>query len=289
MTDRILSGLRCIGTECRKRIMTRQFLCVAIFILTIEYGMTRGVIQFIQDYDLKINFSMAPHFFSIFLFVTYYGFIVCYMFSDAPFMNRSEVYKVVREGRIRWLLSKVVAIIVQSIALTAFSFLGGILVFLPNVDFSNKWGEVVYTMAYSGDMIIGYNTVGVAVAPIIERYTPIQAFIFSFFMTSLITTLIGLLIFAVSLYSNRVVALMVGLGLANMQLVLNYFPNLMWCYYCSPYTWIMIGAYGVRSFMGTYYPRLPYCLCMSFAIIAALLVLIFLKARKMEFHWYKED
>ena len=51
MIDKVLSVLRCIGTECRKRIVSQQFLCAIIFIITIEYGMTRGVIQFIQDYE----------------------------------------------------------------------------------------------------------------------------------------------------------------------------------------------------------------------------------------------
>ena len=45
-----------------------------------------GIDRLMADTGERITPWMAPHFFDNVYFVTFYGFIVCYMYSDVPFM-----------------------------------------------------------------------------------------------------------------------------------------------------------------------------------------------------------
>lgn len=286
---RIISELRIIWQGYLQRLVGIRFGLSVLLLLVLDLGAAAGMDQYLVDYQLRITPWMMPHFFSINLYTAFYGFIICYMFSDLPFMNRTEMYGVLRLGRIRWFWDKIVVIVLECLTVTLIAAVLSIIVYIPYLEFDTDWGTAIYTMAYSSmSLLTDYNIFCFPTGWIIDRYTPIHAMLLAMLMLFLVTTAIVLLMFAISTWFGRMPALIFGLLLANMQLSADHSPDLMFLYYLSPYTWMMIGRYDKASFVG-YYPTLRYCLIAVSVLIVIELIMIAIRSRTIEFQWNKEE
>lgn len=271
------------------RLYSNRFFTTVVLVLIVEYGMTMNLDKFMDDMNVKITPWMAPHFFSNTVFVSLFSFILCYMFSDVPFMNKTELYWVLRLGRVKWCINKIIVIIIQSFVFGIISMFGATVVFVPRLVLQNEWGKVIYTISNSTEICIKYQIYASGSKKIILNYTPLQAMGLCLLLIFLVSAFVGLLMFAVSLYSNRFCAVIVAMGLANIQLLLNYKPELMSLYYFSPFTWLLIGCLGERSFGEKFFPSISYVICASTICILICIFFILIKIKRNEFDWYKEE
>ena len=72
-------------------VVNGRFCIALLLVFVMECIMVDGTSEFLREWNLRITPWMLPHYFSDGLFRVYYGFIVCYMYADVPFMSRSEM------------------------------------------------------------------------------------------------------------------------------------------------------------------------------------------------------
>lgn len=274
--------------EYRMKITSVRFLSAVVLMIALICAVASGIDRLMADTGERITPWMAPHFFDNVYFVTFYGFIVCYMYSDVPFMNRKELYKILREGRLSWCIEKIVSIIMQAFTLAVLTILASIFVFVPMIKFDWEWGKIIYTMVFSGN-IYEYALFGELSQVILIKYTPVQAMLLCFFMVWLVSSLIGLLMFAVSLYANRILAvssaaILTGLNLSNAKFIVAE-----WLPYVIPFYWCRISIYEEQVFLERYFPSVKFYMVLSSIIILVLMTVILLRSKRIEYVWNKEE
>lgn len=274
--------------EYGKKIKSVRFLSAVALMVALICAIATGIDRLILDKQEQITPWMAPHFFDNVFFVTFYGFIICYMYSDVPFMNRSELYRILREGRVLWCIEKMISIVMQAFTMTALTMVASILIFIPMVQFEWDWGKIIYTMAFSNNLY-DYDIFGNVSPVILSKYTPIQAMLLCFLVVWLVSSLIGLLMFGISLYSNRVFAVAVAVGLTGMNLSEMKFWTATWLPYVTPFYWCRMSIYGGQIFGNRYYPSLKFYLILTGIGILLLIVGIMLRAKHIEYIWNKEE
>ena len=277
------------GLEYIKKICSVRFFSAVVLMAALVCAIASGIDRLMIDTGEWVTPWMAPHFFDNKFFVTFYGFIVCYLFSDVPFMNRSELYFVMRKGRRVWCMEKVFAIVMQAFSFGALTMLASVLVFVPRLRFETEWGKIIHTLAYSGNLL-EYNIIGNPSPVILSKYTPLQAMLVCFVLVGLVSSMIGLLMFAISLYGSRMAAVSVCVILTAFNLAEGMFITSSWLPYVTPFNWCRMGLHGEPVFLDIqYYPSVPFCLGMCGIAIVFIIVSIIWKSRRMEFVWNQED
>jgi hypothetical protein len=282
--------VKSIVRNCKGRFFTIRFILGLVMIFTIELAMSDSVFDYINDIQISIAPWMAPHIFSNQLFVTLFGFILCYMFADVPFMNRSELYWVLREGRGYWLVGKMGVIIVESILIGVWSALCGALIFIPHLTWDSGWGRVIYTITYSSEVQEEYwRLFNVTSSALIEQYTPIQAELICILLITMVSVCIGITMFMLSIYTRRSVSVIFGLMCASLHYAVGMMPQLMQLFYISPLTWLLVGKLGQKAFASRYYPDMSYCFIAGAVVIVIDIGLVMLRRHNLEYAWYKEE
>ncbi|MDE6759851.1 MAG: hypothetical protein K2J90_04120 [Lachnospiraceae bacterium] len=275
--------------ECVKKICSIRFAGAVVLMTALVCAIASGIDRVMIDQQEWITPWMAPHFFDNKYFATFYGFIVCYMFSDVPFMNRSELCFALRKGRGIWCMEKIFAVIMQAFSLTVLTFAATVLVFVPRLHFELDWGSIIDTMAYS-ENIWEYNLISNPSSVIMEKYTPLLAMLLCFLLVWIISSVIGLLMFVLSLYTSRMAAVSVAAILTGMNLSEAKFITSSWLPYVTPFNWCRLGLHNEPVFLDThYYPSLWFCLGLCGIMIIFTALGIMLRSRHMEFVWNKEE
>lgn len=287
MKEKFRKIIICSIQEYVRKICSARFLGVAVLVVALVCSMVVGIDQLMMDTNEWITPWMAPHFFSNIYFITFYGFIVCYMYSDVPFFNRAELYKILREGRRVWCVEKMISIVLQAFTLVSFTMLVSVLAFVPKLKFEWDWGRIIYTMAFSGNMY-EYDLTG-TFPVIITKYTPVQAMLLCFFMVGLVSSMMGLLMFAVSLYGNRILAVSVAAVLTGLNLSGVKFITAAWLTYVLPFYWCRINIYEQQICPGRYGRSLSFYATLCSILIVVLVLAILLRSRRIEYVWNKEE
>lgn len=273
---------------CLQRIRSIRFLGAGLLLLALICATMSGIDQLMIDKQEWITTWMAPHLVDNLSFITFLGFIVCYVYSDVPFMNRTELYKILREGRKMWAIEKLGAICLQSFLIVVLVYVMSVLVFIPRVQLSADWGKIIWTMAYSNN-IYDYNIYGRSSAVIVNKYEPWQAMLICFFMMWLEITLVGVFMFTISLYLNRIVAIAIVGFMMVLQLITGSIAANAAIAYVLPLYWCRLSIYGERTFLDIYYPSFAYCLIASILGLVICVTAAMLRIRKKEFIWNNEE
>lgn len=275
-------------TEVKKKVVSARMGSVFFLVIALVCALATGIDAFMVDKQEWITPWMAPHFFNNKFFVTFYGFIVCYMYSEVPFMNRSEMNFLLRKGRIVWCMEKVFAIIIQASVLALFTFIMSVLIFIPHIQFDMKWGKVIHTLAFSNNMW-NYNIIGNASPVIIGKYEPLEAMFVCFIIVWMVTSLMGVLMFVLSLYGNRLTAVAVTVVMTGLTLAEGNFITTTWLPYLTPFNWCRLGLHGQPIFLDYFYPPLKVYLCLVFGGLFVLVLAVIWKSRHIEYVWNKEE
>lgn len=289
MNDRLHhQWMRSIWFSYLRRVTSIRFFCSVLFLLALACAITSGLGKFVSESGENITPWLMPILLDHKTFATYYGFIVCYMFSDVPFMNRTELYWILREGRKLWCLEKIAVIVMEAVTLALLAMLLPLCFFIPNIQFSWEWGKVIYSLGFSNYASVQYN-IYVGSSTIVTRYTPLQAMLLCFGLVVLVSVFVGLLLFIISLYGNRLMAIAVGVALMTMQLMIYAAPTFGRFSYITPFYWCRLSTIGNYNMFGWYYPSLCYILLVS--IIGGILCAfgIFRRTKHMEYVWNNEE
>lgn len=139
-------------------------------------------------------------------------------------MQHVNMYHAIRVGRKCWALGQIGGIFIRSIVLTVVAVICTILPLLPDIEWSNEWGKLLRTAAttraltqFDSSVFIYYE--------IFSEFSPLQLIGLEILLCACICTFIGVLMFLLSLFLNKIAAVAGGLALAIALFpVLNIHP-----------------------------------------------------------------
>lgn len=280
--------LRGAWQDCILKLRSFRYISAFVMVLGLAAAVTSGIDRLMERVGEGITIWMVPHIFSNVFFATFYGLVICYLFSDVPFFNQKELFSIVRQGRICWYLRKIISMILSTFIFTVISFAICILVFIPHISFQKDWGKMIYTMAYSGNLY-AYNIMAQPSPAIISKYTPLEALLLCFLMVWLISIMIGLLMFTISILVNRVAALSIMAGIALVSLSDGVFFTVKWLPYITIFSWYRLSTYGEQLFLDWNYPELSEYQWIIACILVISFIVSMIRICYIEFDWVRED
>ena len=287
-----MSELTCIlrksFIDSVKKIKTFRYISATLMVLGLVLAVTSGIDRLICDIGENVTIGIVPHIFSDKYFSAFYGIIVCYLLSEIPYFNSNELYYITRMGRKKWFLSKALSILILMLLFTITTFLICIVAFIPRISFSLEWGKVIKTMAYSTN-IYSYNLLCQPSAVILGKYEPVQAIVLSLLMAWGVSTMIGYIMFALSIFFSRFVSTVFALSVALLGLSGGLFYTVKFLTYFSLCTWFRLSIYGSQIFTDWFYPHMWVYVTMTLGISILCVVLSAIKIKHTEFDWINES
>lgn len=184
--------------------------------------------------------------------------VLCF-FSNAPFMDRGEMYVIARIGRPRWGMRNIIYIFLGGICLALLIACLSSLALWPSFTWRNEWGTVYHTFS------TGANMTGVPISgKALAAFSPLELMARVISIDALVFALLGMALYTSSLYLPRIWGFLLTTMLAFLS-TMNSLPFDIW--YFSPCSWISAACW--RYGRDLEYPSLRY-------IYTALFLLLFL-------------
>ena len=266
---------------------------VAIFfalMLVVSWRYSKPVKTFSIAADYPVSWCLFPFLMCSFTFLIFYWFGIIYVNSDVPFMQMNNMYQLLRTGRKKWALCQITGIILRSFVMTIMTAVCSILPFVERLDLSSGWGKLLHTAAMT-DAMDKYHFEYIIYYEALVKFTPFQLMLLCVIITALCSAFIGLLMFAVSLYRSRTVAVACATTLTiALFLVLNTpsFERYKIAFFI-PTIWPEIARLYVPQFGYYWLPSIKYMLtflCLGIVLFSAV---ILRKTNTIEFRWENED
>lgn len=194
--------------------------CNFIFLSTFMVALR----SFLRTYQLKAT----PFLFS-FLFThpsVLFSFLagVIILFSNAPFFGQSQMFLVIRSGKLRWAVGQILYLIAGSVLYFLLLYGMSLLSLLPYISLENEWGSVWNTLARTG---LG-NDCGVTLtvsAKVLNVFTPMELLGWTFLMGILNSLLLGLVVFFCNVCFKREVGIIIAVLLILAPYRLSFMPT----------------------------------------------------------------
>ncbi len=185
----------------------------------------------ISRFSKSVGYRVSPW---IFPYISDYYFTqmlmmlgLIFLFCDAPFMDEGQTYFIIRSGRFTWGLGQVFYIMIGTACYFLFIIILSTLVIAPNMFFSLGWGKVMGTLAQTNAGLL--YKIPLPISHQIQLlYSPIQAFLTSFFLEWCAGTMLGLIVFVVNINFSRAMGVIVASAVAMLDTVIfNALPFFM--------------------------------------------------------------
>ncbi len=213
---------------------------------------------------------------SYFIMLILFGVII--LFGNAPFMERAQLYRMVRAGRTKWALAQVIYIFFASFTYFIVLFVLSILLLVPYITWDNDWGKVYNTLAQTTDV----NFLEILEYPIsyhvILEYKPWEAVGLVILIGTLIGTLIGLLLFTGSVWISKSVGICFAAYIPISIISLQLSNGLLW--YVTPGVWLDLEVTGWQ--VNRTSPTIPQAIAILIIVNLALAVLGIMRVKKMD-------
>lgn len=245
----------------------------------------------LHSFSIAVNYPIAiwtlPFLYKSLYIQVVYGISVVYFFSTVPFFQYSQMYAVIRQGRMQWMIGKIIRIWAAAFLLTITDFFMSVLLLLPRVEFTMSWGKLFYSLA----LTTAANDYGVLLTipyKIISSYTPVQATGIVLLMMFLITGMLATSMFFFSMFVSRSFAVIIATILAIMSIVAGnvsfLYPKII---YVSPFSWMNVLLLNGSDLK--IHPSFMQAIMLLLGISIVLTIFIFLRVRRIDFDWIKEE
>lgn len=278
----------------------RQILYAKIFhirtltLFLLQSGFLYFYIKPLLKYAADVSYPPSPWVFPFIISNLYCLFLfmleIVFYFSDVPFMQYPNMYQVIRAGRVRWAVSQILAIMIQSFFIMLFNIIMSIIFLGRYCEFTLEWGKLLHTVAlaniseaYHFLFAVPYNT--------LQNFSPVELMALTFIIGGLVISFVALVMFAVSLFVGRTAGVTAGLVMTVMiYFVENIHPLLTKkIAMFVPVDWMRVANVGIKQHDSFVLPSLQYILMFLTIGIAVLFVVIVWKIKRVEFQWVKED
>lgn len=291
-----MKTLKYIMKTSAQKIFNVKFatFCAAFLILSWTYD--QPYLQFVKEKNYPISWCIFPFYMSSFGILSIFYVGIVYIHSDVPFMQHINMYQVIRTGRERWALSQIAGILIRSFFAVILSAIAAVLPFWGHIEFSTDWGKVIKTLASQrADAGFGFG-MGQMLDfrfhyGILGKFTPVQLMIITVLICTLICTFLGILMFLISLYAGKILAVAVTMmSVVALFIVENIYGE--WkliVAHVVPTYWAEV-ALSATPVSGRYrIPSLTYIFTFLIVAVVFMSVIIFCKVKHTEFHWENED
>ena len=256
------------------RIKTPQYATVVISILIIVCSFMQEVIRFAGDYNASVGLFYLPHLFNNIHFAFFYGIIVCFAFSDAPFIKDESLFVLFRTGRKKWCIFTILSLFSQSILLYFVVVIAFLSVSFPVMSFDNKWGALIHTLCYK-NVSDQYAIIATADKNIEINYSPWYALLLSSALLIMVTFLFSLIQLTTSVLMGKRFMIIVSIVLCLITYVDDYINSMEYLYYLSPLNWFRLSKANLSFNYNHNYPSgelmifliCIMCVILSFAFI----------------------
>lgn len=273
--------------DFRPYFISSRLLVFLLFQFTAIHYHLRGMIRFSADMNCPISPWLLPFLFQSIYMQFIYGISAVYFFSTVPFFQRTQLYVIIRQGRIRWMLGKVLRIWLTALLLPCLEFLASLLVVVPRLDLTAGWGKVLHSLAVT-DAASKYGVKVQIDYRMLSGFSPGRAMLEDMGLMILVTAFIGMWMLLTSLRFGKMIAVVSATAFAVLPVAAaNVHLELPLIVFASPFSWLnrmlLEEAYRVSS------PSFGMAVTILFVYAVVSAVGAVLAIRRTEFQWTKED
>ncbi|HIS32951.1 MAG TPA: hypothetical protein IAB44_15605 [Candidatus Limivivens intestinipullorum] len=289
--------LRYIRKTLGLKLLNVKVMLFLLLLILLPWDYSQPYLTYIEGWDYPISWCIFPFYLASFGFLTLFYFGIIYINSDVPFMQHINMYQVIRTGRLRWAAGQIGGIFLRSLIITLLMVLFTLLPFLGKIEWSADWGRMVYTLASERKNLSEFASASNNLDfrfyyEILDKFTPVQLMALAVALCTLICTFLGLFMFCISLYGDRMFAMAGALVFVLMLYFCENFPLQKYKRFMAhfvPTYWAEIALMETRT--SGYYrmPSLTYMFAFLCIAIAGMSALICLRAKHVEFEWENED
>lgn len=220
------------------------FIAVAFIFSAYTFGGLNDIAVF---YGTKVSAYSFPFFLSNPSMLLLFGVLVTYIFSDVPFTEQNTYFVMIRTNRNIYYAAKILYIFAASVVIAATFVLFSIISVIPNADFTNQWGKIIYTLSSSPQTILEHSNakIGFAVNDIVvNEFTPLTAMVYSFVLMVLVVFFIGIVIMFVSIMISKNASYIVSGFFVSLSYFSVFLGNITFhgfLYFISPFSWISLN------------------------------------------------
>lgn len=211
---------------------------------------------------------------------------VILLFCDAPFIDKNQMFVMMRTSRTKWLCGQIIYIISAGGVYYFFIFAVSILSMIFFGEPSLDWDKPIVTMAYNSSEASSAGVYSLNISrTTVEFFTPLLACFYTFIMSWLSAVFLGLLIFACNLFTGSRVW---GIASGSFFVVLTLVAKLRkYLDRFSPITWSTLDGIDVGGL--TVRPSIGYCASAYAFLIIGSIAAIFVFGRKKSLDVMKGD
>jgi len=252
-------------------------IAVFIIIMTLIYVDDIKKVSYVTGSEVPV--WIFPFLYSQFYTKVLFTLPVVLMFCDAPFVDKNQLFIMMRTTKTKWLCGQILYIILASGVYYLFIFAVSILSTVFYGDYSLEWGKTLTALAYNSSVAYEANVYSLSVSRIVvEYFTPLSACFYTFILSWLSAVFLGLLIFICNLFTGSriwgiaassffIVISLSAKGIRNMDRF-------------SPVTWSTLDGVDVGGL--TLRPSFGYCISAYTVLIAGMATLLFIFGRKKD-------
>lgn len=268
------------GQNIKRRMFSFRFFTLFFMLIFILDMFLREFRNNVCLLDMQANVAVLPFLQNSDFFLKMILLCVVYFYSDAPFMERGQLFDLIRLGKARWGRRNLSYIMGSALILSVLIAALSILEVLSVGNFSASWDAVYKTLALTG----GNSRMSFAIDyQIMTAYSPILLMLLLVVVDWLVFALFGMVMYALSLMGYRT-------GAAAAAVLLTFLPSMdemlpRSLVYFSPASWMNCGNWRIGYDNGK--PDMAY-------ILVALCFLTFLsgifcQARVRHMEWKPSD
>lgn len=273
-----------------KKMFSIKYLAAVVVLIFINvlYVVT------LRRFSVMTGYSIAPWIFPFMISVSFYSLLYfalyIYFYSDAPFIQTNTMYQMIRCGRIKWGILQIEKIVLSSFVFNGIGFLLSVVVMFPYISLEPGWGKVIYTLArtdagknYNISMFIPYD--------ILRKYTPLQFLLLTLLILWFAGSFIGLMMFAVSLWFGRTVALVCSSTLVVLPIIMDDFVSAWRSYimHLSPLSWTRMTEIGRYRYGIPLQPTIAYIFGTYIILCVICGVVALVKLKNVDLKWSNEE
>ncbi len=278
---RYIKTILCISIQnFRKWKTDYRIWILAILVMILTHNSISELKLVANAQQLPMTIWTYPFLYAQFYMKVIYTLPLLFLFCDAPFVDANQLFIISRSGRMKWCCGQLLYITMVSAVYYLFLIVCTVIFALPHISLSLEWDSLVYTLSRSGaayeqdiwTFLVSWN--------VLNYFTPIQAMWFTFLVSWLSGTLLGMIIFACNiLQPKKSVGGIIG---ASLIILSVFLANDYWTgtRYFSPFSWNTLDQIDIAGM--TNYPPFAYCMTFYLVGIAVLSAVILLKNQKLE-------
>lgn len=283
--NRIIHEAVIIFSDFKNSFLTKR-ICVLFALL---FFVMHIFLSPVKQFSMAVHYKVSPWLFPFLMYDLYFCLIFIfagiYFFSNAPFLTRHQLYRIIRLGKVKWGIYQILNIILGAIFFIMVTFLLSGVILFPQIEWDKDWGKIIYTLSLTDagreyEILLGFSY------EIIKDYSPFQVMGYLFSVGVLTISFLGNLMFALSIYFSRVTALsLVSMEAALIIMTENMylFPKLI---YFAPFVWLRLNKlqYLYQEHMPA--PSIPGILVILLAGNLLCIVLVLRKIKNIEYLKY---